>query len=102
MGRGPGGGAASTADRTTTTCYTANVLRMCKGGADVQHRRLGRTGLTVSEIGFGGAPAGLANYLEPWDPASDASADQIVQTVRRALDLGVTYFDSAPGYGRGR
>jgi aryl-alcohol dehydrogenase-like predicted oxidoreductase len=68
----------------------------------VRSRRLGRTGLTVSEIGFGGAPAGLANYLDPWDPASDAAADQIVQTVRRAAELGVTYFDSAPGYGRGR
>ena len=68
----------------------------------MQSRRLGRTGLTVSEIGFGGAPAGLANYLDAWDPASDASAQQIAQTVRRAADLGVTYFDSAPGYGRGR
>jgi aryl-alcohol dehydrogenase-like predicted oxidoreductase len=65
-------------------------------------RRLGRTGLTVSEIGFGGAPAGLANYLDAWDPASDASARQIAATVQRAADLGVTYFDSAPGYGRGR
>jgi len=68
----------------------------------VRSRRLGRTGLTVSEIGFGGAPAGLANYIESWDPASDASAQQIIQTVRRAAELGVTYFDSAPGYGRGR
>ena len=65
-------------------------------------RRLGRTGLTVSEIGFGGAPAGLANYLDSWDPASDEAAERIVQTVRRAVELGVTYFDSAPGYGRGR
>jgi aryl-alcohol dehydrogenase-like predicted oxidoreductase len=56
----------------------------------------------VSEIGFGGAPAGLANYLTSWDPASGEAADQIVQTVRRAVELGVTYFDSAPGYGRGR
>ena len=56
----------------------------------------------VSEIGFGGAPAGLANYLHTWDPASDAAADQIVQTVRRAVELGVTYFDSAPAYGAGR
>jgi aryl-alcohol dehydrogenase-like predicted oxidoreductase len=68
----------------------------------VRSRQLGRTGLTVSEVGFGGAPAGLANYLESWDPASDAAAEQIVKTVRRAIELGVTYFDSAPGYGRGR
>jgi aryl-alcohol dehydrogenase-like predicted oxidoreductase len=68
----------------------------------VRSRRLGRTGLTVSEIGFGGAPAGLANYLDAWDPASDESAERIVETVRRAAELGVTYFDSAPGYGKGR
>ena len=65
-------------------------------------RTLGRTGLIVSEIGFGGAPAGLANYLDPWDPASDVAVEQIVQTVQRAVELGVTYFDSAPGYGQGR
>jgi aryl-alcohol dehydrogenase-like predicted oxidoreductase len=68
----------------------------------VRSRRLGRTGLNVSEIGFGGAPAGLANYLGTWDPASDEAGQQIVQTVRRAAELGVTYFDSAPGYGEGR
>ncbi|MCC7370890.1 MAG: aldo/keto reductase [Chloroflexi bacterium] len=67
----------------------------------VRTRRLGRTGLTVSEIGFGGAPAGLTNYLGRWDAASEAAAEQIVQTVRRAADLGVTYFDTAPGYGQG-
>jgi len=68
----------------------------------VRTRRLGRTGLDVSEVGFGGAPAGLTNYLGSWDASADDAADQIVQTVRRAVDLGVTYFDSAPSYGRGR
>lgn len=67
----------------------------------VRMRRLGRTGLDVSEIGFGGAPAGLTNYIENWDAASAAAADQIVQTIQRAADLGVTYFDTAPGYGQG-
>ena len=68
----------------------------------MRYRRLGRTGLNVSEVGFGGAPAGLANYLGAWDAASDQAAEQIVATVRRAVELGVTYFDSAPGYGDGR
>jgi aryl-alcohol dehydrogenase-like predicted oxidoreductase len=67
----------------------------------VRTRRLGRTGLEVSEIGFGGAPAGLTNYLGNWDAASEAAVEQIVQTVQRAADLGVTYFDTAPGYGQG-
>jgi uncharacterized protein len=67
----------------------------------VRTRRLGRTGLEVSEIGFGGAPAGLTNYIDSWDAASDAAAEQIVQTIQRAADLGVTYFDTAPAYGQG-
>ncbi len=68
----------------------------------MRSRRLGRTGLEVSEIGFGGAPAGLANYLDRWDPASEAAAEQIILSIQRAVELGVTYFDTAPGYGNGR
>lgn len=67
----------------------------------VRTRRLGRTDLHVSEIGFGGAPAGLTDYLDSWDAASEAAAEQIVQTIQRAADLGVTYFDTAPAYGQG-
>jgi len=65
-------------------------------------RRLGRTGLDVSEVGFGGAPAGLSNYLGAWDAASDVAGEQVIRTIRRAIALGVTYVDSAPGYGGGR
>jgi aryl-alcohol dehydrogenase-like predicted oxidoreductase len=67
----------------------------------MHYRTLGRTGLRVSEIGFGGAPAGLANYLAPWDPTLDSSAQQVAEAVARAVELGVTYFDTAPGYGEG-
>jgi aryl-alcohol dehydrogenase-like predicted oxidoreductase len=67
----------------------------------MQTRVLGRTGLRVSEIGFGGAPAGIANYLEPWDPGGAAETESLVAAIHRALDLGVNYFDTAPGYGEG-
>ena len=49
--------------------------------------RLGRTGLEVSRVGMGGIP--LTRPSEP-----DAA-----ELVRRALDLGVTFFDTARGYG---
>jgi aryl-alcohol dehydrogenase-like predicted oxidoreductase len=65
-------------------------------------RRLGRTGLMVSPIGFGGAVIGLQNYLSPSnrdDPAFRAGA---AAAIAAALDEGVTLFDTAPGYGDGR
>jgi hypothetical protein len=64
-------------------------------------RILGRTGLQVSEIGFGGAPAGLRNYLGEWEPEQEEAGRQIEEAIARAVALGVTYFDTAPGYGSG-
>ena len=64
-------------------------------------RTLGRTGLEVSEIGFGGAPAGLRNYLGEWEPEGEDAAEQIARAITRAVELGINYFDTAPGYGSG-
>lgn len=56
-------------------------------------RRLGRTGLDVSILGFGcGAIGGLM--------VRGAPADQ-ERAVARAITLGVNYFDTAPQYGEG-
>jgi aryl-alcohol dehydrogenase-like predicted oxidoreductase len=60
----------------------------------VEIRTLGRTGLGVSALGFGcGAVGGLLVQGEP--------ADQ-ERAVARAIDLGITYFDTAVAYGNGR
>ncbi len=67
----------------------------------MEHRQLGRTGARVSALGFGGAPAGLTGYLGTWDARADASQREVERAIRRALERGVTYFDTAPGYGRG-
>jgi len=48
--------------------------------------RLGRTGLMVSRIGFGGIPI------------QRASEDDAVATVRRCLDLGINFIDTANAY----
>ena len=54
-------------------------------------RTLGRTGIQVSEIGFGCGPtAGLMVY---GTPAEQRAA------VLRAYERGITYFDTAPIYG---
>jgi aryl-alcohol dehydrogenase-like predicted oxidoreductase len=68
----------------------------------MQYRTLGRTGLRVSEIGVGGAQFGLKNYMGTFDPFTEAAQQATTATIRRALELGYTYFDSAPGYGDGR
>ena len=52
----------------------------------MQYRTLGRTGIAVSEISLGGL------FLNTDD------REHGVQMVRRALDLGVTFFDTAPSY----
>lgn len=57
----------------------------------MNYRTLGKTGLKISEIGFGcGTGAAL---MISGDPAEQKKA------VARALELGVTYFDTAPIYG---
>jgi L-galactose dehydrogenase len=57
----------------------------------MQLRPLGRTGLQVSLVGFGGSPIGGV-----FRPVTQAEADA---TVRTALDAGINYFDTAPLYG---
>jgi aryl-alcohol dehydrogenase-like predicted oxidoreductase len=68
----------------------------------MQYRTLGRTGLSVSEIGVGGAQFGLKNYMGAFDPFTEEAQQAVTATIHRALELGYTYFDSAPGYGDGR
>ncbi|MCA1553338.1 MAG: aldo/keto reductase [Chloroflexi bacterium] len=52
-------------------------------------RPLGRTGLHTTLLGFGGAPIGFA-------PSPDRHA--FIALVRRAYELGINFFDSAPDY----
>lgn len=61
----------------------------------MNYRALGRTGLTVSEIGLGCWQ--LASSA--WGTQDSQDAQRIVQN---ALDQGCTLFDTAPGYGAGR
>ncbi|VAI27462.1 unnamed protein product [Triticum turgidum subsp. durum] len=54
-------------------------------------RTLGGTGLRVSPVGFGASP--LGNVF------GDVPRDVARATVRRALDLGINFFDTSPYYG---
>ena len=68
----------------------------------MEQATLGRTGLNVSRLGFGGAPMGIPNYLSPDDRDSEAFHTAGVAAIREAVARGITYFDTAPGYGQGR
>jgi aryl-alcohol dehydrogenase-like predicted oxidoreductase len=60
----------------------------------MRYRRLGRTGLEVSEIGYGAWGIGG----KQWKGATD---DESLQALRRALELGLNFIDTALAYGDG-
>ncbi|MBX3000851.1 MAG: aldo/keto reductase [Caldilineaceae bacterium] len=60
----------------------------------MNYRTLGRTGLQVSELGFGcGAVGGLLVR---------GDHDEMVRVVAHAIDQGINYFDTARSYGNGQ
>jgi myo-inositol catabolism protein IolS len=61
----------------------------------VEYRELGRTGLKISAIGMGCWAIGG----DAWGPVDDADS---LAAIQRAIDVGVTFFDTADVYGRGR
>jgi aryl-alcohol dehydrogenase-like predicted oxidoreductase len=65
----------------------------------MNYRALGRTGLVVSEIGFGawgigGRTVGTTSYGDTDDRTSLAA-------LQAALDAGITFFDTSAAYGNG-
>jgi len=63
----------------------------------VRTRAFGTTGIEVSEIGLGAWQL-VRSSQWPEGPAED----EAVRLVHAALDAGVTFIDTAPGYGDGR
>ena len=53
----------------------------------MQYRRLGKTDLEVSIVGFGGIPIGTV-------PETEA-----IPIINRAMDVGINYFHTSPRYG---
>ena len=68
----------------------------------MEYVQFGKTGRTVSRLGFGGAVVGLKNYLRGYDPIDKEQRALVVAALEKAVELGVTYFDTAPGYGAGQ
>lgn len=60
----------------------------------MQYRKLGTSSLEISEVGLG--TWAIGGWW--WGGTDDEKA---IQTIRRAIDLGVTFIDTAPMYGYG-
>jgi aryl-alcohol dehydrogenase-like predicted oxidoreductase len=61
----------------------------------------GRTELSVTRLGMGGFPFGGINEASGWNPFTPEGRVVAIRTIRHALDRGINYFDTAPGYGDG-
>src|ERR687898_2209680 len=64
---------------------------MVPEGAMMDQRRLGSEGLVVSEIGLG--CMGMSEFY------GTGEEDESIATIRRAIELGVTFLDTADMYG---
>lgn len=60
----------------------------------MHYRQLGRTGIEVSELGFGAWAIGG----DAWGPVEDTAS---IHAMERALELGVNFIDTADVYGNG-
>lgn len=67
----------------------------------MKYRQLGRTGIRVSEIGFGswaiGGPVDVG-FPVGWGKVDDQES---ISAIRRAVELGINFFDTADVYGNG-
>ncbi|MFJ1792074.1 aldo/keto reductase [Kitasatospora griseola] len=58
----------------------------------MRYRQLGRSGVEVSEVGFGAWGIGASGWI-------GAKEDESLAALHRAIDLGVNFIDTARGYG---
>jgi len=64
----------------------------------MQTRRLGHSDLEITVIGFGAWAIGGGDWLFGWGPQDDADS---VASIRRAIDFGINWVDTAAVYGLG-
>ncbi|MCZ6875374.1 MAG: aldo/keto reductase [bacterium] len=64
----------------------------------MRYRRLGRTDLQVSEIGFGTWAIGGNKHGHSYGPTDNAES---LKAIAQAFDMGCTFFDTADIYGHG-
>jgi aryl-alcohol dehydrogenase-like predicted oxidoreductase len=64
----------------------------------MQTTRLGNSDLEITSIGFGAWAIGGTGYEYAWGAQNDQDS---IGAIHRALELGINWIDTAPGYGLG-
>src|SRR5215813_2040564 len=64
----------------------------------MKYRKLGKSGIKVSEIGFGTWTIGL----DWWTGGRKIDDDQAIRMLKRAYDLGINFYEMADMYGYGK
>jgi aryl-alcohol dehydrogenase-like predicted oxidoreductase len=59
---------------------------------------LGRTGMQISRVGYGAWAIGGAGWWHAWGDQDD---EESIAAIRRAVELGINWIDTAPIYGLG-
>jgi aryl-alcohol dehydrogenase-like predicted oxidoreductase len=64
----------------------------------VHTRKLGRSDLDITPIGFGAWAIGGGDWVFGWGPQDDEDS---IRAIHRAVDLGINWIDTAAAYGLG-
>jgi aryl-alcohol dehydrogenase-like predicted oxidoreductase len=64
----------------------------------MQTKQFGKTGMQITPIGLGAWAIGGGQWESSWGPQDDQES---IVTIRRALDLGINWIDTAAVYGLG-
>jgi aryl-alcohol dehydrogenase-like predicted oxidoreductase len=64
----------------------------------VEKRAFGKTGMEITTLGFGSWAIGGGGWRAAWGPQDD---DEAVGAIRRAVELGMNWIDTAAVYGLG-
>lgn len=64
----------------------------------ISKRPLGTSGLQITTVGFGAWAIGGGGWSFGWGPQDDSASER---AMRRAIDLGINWIDTAAVYGLG-
>ncbi len=65
----------------------------------MQTKRLGNTDMDISRVGFGAWAIGGKDWKFGWGPQDDSES---IAAIRRGIELGINWIDTAAVYGFGR
>jgi len=64
----------------------------------MQTNQLGNSDMQITRLGVGTWAIGGLGYQYSWGPQEDRDS---IEAIHRALDFGINWIDTAPGYGKG-